>query len=288
MVVLLEHIKSGKNPFFKEVKGLKARKNRAQSRLFVIEGLRFVEEGIRAGVDIQSLIMTEDFYRKVVEGEHDSSGSWQVIRDYIRKNEGLRRGEGGPVLFSENIFQEVCSTDNPQGVLAVVRIPYDTGLDAVASELENWSFVVVLDTLQDPGNMGTVIRTGDAAGVDCVILSEGCVDVYNPKTLRATMGSVFHVPVVKGGSCLEIVKRLQEKGYKIFASHLEGSMSIFQADFSGKIAVVIGNEGRGIDDSVAKAADCLVKIPMPGKAESLNASVAAGILLYEVVRKKNI
>jgi TrmH family RNA methyltransferase len=237
--------------------------------------------------------MSEGFYNKIREvgnaqGSQDQKDYGGLLYEYIDKIQNNEKDKGGAAVVADHIFQEMCDTDNPQGVLAIVKFLHDMGEDGVKAAVRDGAFVVVLDTLQDPGNMGTVIRTAHAAGADCIIMSQGCVDAYNPKTLRATMGSIFHVPVVLGGSALDIVRDLQDEGYKVFASHLNGTGSLYEFDFGGKIAIVIGNEGRGISDEVAQAADQLVKIPMPGGAESLNASVATGLLLYEVVRKKGV
>ena len=131
--------------------------------------------------------------------------------------------------------------------------------------------------------MGTIIRTADAFAFDGILVSEGCVDVYNGKVLRATMGSIFHIPVWQTGRSLETVEQLKETGYRVYATHLQGTPLSKQSHTEEKTALIIGNEGKGIAPEVAKAADMWVKIPMPGQAESLNASVAAAIFMYTMM-----
>ena len=173
-------------------------------------------------------------------------------------------------------------TDNPQGILAIIKIK--------TCELENLfvdgSFLVVLDSIQDPGNMGTIIRTADAAGASGIIVSKGCVDIYNPKVLRATMGSIFHIPICLYDDMTELIIQLKERAIKVFTSFLKGGANYSEQDMSGNIALVIGNEANGISKEIASLSDFLVRIPMIGRAESLNASIAAAILMYEVVRQR--
>ena len=140
--------------------------------------------------------------------------------------------------------------------------------------------------MNDPGNLGTVIRTAHAAGVDGVILSKGSVDLYNSKVLRSTMGSVFKIPIVQSADINETVEYMHKCGIKLFAAHLKGKKQHFQADYTKGCAFMLGNEARGLSEDSAMLCDELIKIPMPGGAESLNASVAAAVLMYEVVRQK--
>jgi RNA methyltransferase, TrmH family len=135
--------------------------------------------------------------------------------------------------------------------------------------------------------MGTLIRTCDCAGVDLILASKGCVDIYNPKVLRSTMGSVFHLPIVKCDDILSIIKQMKEKGITIYASSLDGSQNLYRVHFKDKISIVIGNEADGVDEKIQSLSHSLVKIPMKGIAESLNAGVAGGIMIYEAIRQKN-
>jgi TrmH family RNA methyltransferase len=149
---------------------------------------------------------------------------------------------------------------------------------------------MVLEDLQDPGNLGTIMRTGEGAGIDGVILSKGCVDIYNPKTIRSTMGSLYRVPFLYVEDLAQTIADLKAKGITFYAAHLKGERFYDEFDFTkeGGCAFLIGNEGNGLKDETADLADTYLKIPMEGKLESLNAAVASSILMYEVYRQKRI
>ncbi len=259
----MDIITSNQNLLIKEIKGLELRKNREEKGLFIAEGLRFVEESVKEKALIDKIVVSNTF----LEGKS--------AMDRIR-NMGLPC-----YVVSDKIFKEISDTQTPQGILAVIKKK-----DALIGDIiKSSNKIVMLESLQDPGNMGTIIRTADAAGMTGIILSKGCVDVYNRKVLRSTMGSIFHLPIHRTDDFIGTIKELKAKGIKVYASHLEGSINYYDIDECQNTAVIIGNEANGISDEAAMAADCLIKIPMPGKAESLNASVAAGILMYEILRK---
>ena len=140
--------------------------------------------------------------------------------------------------------------------------------------------------LQDPGNAGTIIRTGEGAGVSGVFLTKTCVDITNPKVIRATMGSVYRIPFLYVEDVVSLKQQLQDRGIRFFAAHLQGKNSYDREDYKGGTAFLIGNEGKGLTDQAAEAADCLIRIPMCGQVESLNAAMAAGILMYEAARQR--
>lgn len=146
--------------------------------------------------------------------------------------------------------------------------------------------LMILEDLQDPGNLGTILRTGEGAGVSGVILNKNCVDLYNPKVIRSTMGSVYRMPVLTVDSISDILPELKKQGVRTYAAHLRGEHFYDQEDFRGKTAFFIGNEGNGLSDELSGQADCLIKIPMLGQVESLNAAMAAGILMYETSRQR--
>lgn len=278
----MEIISSSQNSFVKKVKGLYLKKNRDKLGVFLIDGLRFVEEAIKAKASIKNLIMAKSFFEKYrQEPDHYES---VFLQEYLEQSMDLDRDEGGIVVLEDILQKSISDTQQSQGIMAIIEKSFDS-IDKSHDLLKNSSFVVVLDKLQNPGNVGTIIRTAHAAGANAVILSDGCVDIYNPKTLRATMGSIFHIPVILGGNSKSIILSLKDNGYKTIAAHLKGSKSMFETDYSGKVAIVIGNEGNGISDDVTELCDHLVRIPMPGGAESLNASVAAGLLIYERARR---
>lgn len=147
-------------------------------------------------------------------------------------------------------------------------------------------FYVIAEEMNDPGNLGTVIRTAHAAGADGVILSKGSVDLYNPKVLRSTMGSVFKIPVIQNADLAQVTDLMKRSGISIYAAHLKGKKLLYELDLKNGCAFMLGNEARGLSDKAADMCDELVKIPMPGNAESLNASVAAAVLIYEMVRQR--
>lgn len=283
----MEVISSRNNPIVKEVRSLKEKKYRDKRGLFFIEGLRFAEEAFKSGAYVTALLLSDRIM--------GSPAAEKLLSEAKEKETKI-------CWVKDGLFNELSDTETPQGIMAVVRNRSysleDIFMGKNASESEasvngnanetigDNTVIVILDSVQDPGNMGTIIRTADAAGINGIIASKGCVDPYNPKVLRSTMGSIFHVPLCHGIDMGDALRMAKAKGMKIFASHLEGKIYHFEADFKGSLAIVIGNEASGISRDAFLAADVLVKIPMLGKAESLNASVAAGILMYEAVRQR--
>lgn len=182
---------------------------------------------------------------------------------------------------SDRIFESLSETQTPQGVGGVFNIP-----EISINDIHDAKNIVLLENLQDPGNMGTIIRTADAAGFDAVICSRGCVDVYNSKVLRSTVGSIFHIKIIQyDDEAYTAALLLKNMNFKLYCAHPRGENSCFKQAFSDKNVIVIGNEANGISDNMLNNCDVTVTIPMPGKAESLNASVAAALMIYEIVRK---
>lgn len=262
-------IQSSQNSTIKEIKGLHLKKNRDASGHYFVEGIRFVNDAIDNNQTIVKVVVSDKL-------ESLNSGSELI--------EKVKAACTECCLVPEKLFNEISDTQTPQGVLAVLK-KREFVLDEI---IEQGSSLVLLDNLQDPGNVGTIVRTADAAGVSAVLMSKGCVDLYSPKVLRSTMGSVFHMPIFEGLSINEIIKMLKQFGYKVIASHLAGRNNYYDEDLTGKSAIIVGNEANGISEETAALADRLVKIPMPGKAESLNASVAASIMIYEIVRQNKL
>ncbi|HHD2751941.1 TPA: TrmH family RNA methyltransferase [Clostridium perfringens] len=251
-------IESKNNNLFKEIKKLKEKKHRIKSNKYLIEGLRFVEEAIKSKVSIDSIIFTEVFKEKNPEF-------------FLNINEDIKL-----IQMNDALLKQLCSTENPQGVIGVINMQN--------KELKSGELVVLVDKVQDPGNMGTIIRTAHAAGAAGIVMTKGTVDIYNDKTLRSTMGSIFYIPVVEDDS-LEYVKSLKEDGYRLVVSSLQGKNNFFEENLQGKIMIAVGNEGNGVSDEVYEIADIKVKIPMPGEAESLNVAVATSIMIYEKIRQ---
>ncbi len=185
--------------------------------------------------------------------------------------------------ISKKAFELLTSVETPQGVLAVVRKPkYFLG-DILKSRNP---LLVVCAGIQDPGNLGTIIRSADAAGASGILLSKGTVELYNQKVIRATMGSLFHVPILEIQETEKELKEIKARGIKLIAADSSGKKDHWASDFSGPTAVLIGNEGTGLPDEILKLCDEVVRVPMPGKAESLNAAMAASIILYEALRQR--
>ncbi|ABG83488.1 MULTISPECIES: TrmH family RNA methyltransferase [Clostridium] len=251
-------IESKNNNLFKEIKKLKEKKHRIKSNKYLIEGLRFVEEAIKSKVSIDSIIFTESFKEKNPDL-------------FLKINENIKL-----IQMNETLLKQLCSTENPQGIVGVINMQN--------KELKSGELVVLVDKVQDPGNMGTIIRTAHAAGAAGIVMTKGTVDIYNDKTLRSTMGSIFYIPIVEDNS-LDFVKSLKKEGYKLVVSSLQGKNNFFEENLQGKVMIAVGNEGNGVSDEVYDIADIKVKIPMPGEAESLNVAVATSIMIYEKIRQ---
>jgi TrmH family RNA methyltransferase len=260
-------ITSSQNPLIKEIKSFRSRKNRSKKGLFIIEGSKLFFEALNEEEKIASIFMSEQFLSTGESKEILAKAAARSIKTYA---------------LPDRLFKAISDTESPQGILAVIKARH-RNINQLPTE---GNLLVILETLQDPGNMGTIIRTADAAGFTGIIVSQGCVDVYNPKVLRSTMGSIFHIPLFFTDNLGETIQILKSKGTKIYAAHLKGTSNYFQLDMHNDTAIIIGNESKGISAEIAALADELVKIPMIGKAESLNASVAAALLMYESVRQR--
>lgn len=267
MIKILE-ITSSKNKIIKEIKGLHKRKARWDSQLFIVEGIKIIEEAIRSKLDLKYIVYTE----KLLEAE-EAREFFDLIKD-----------EKNLIKTTEAILKEISDTENPQGVLGLVSFE-KRNLDQLFKE--EGSFYLYLDELQDPGNMGTIIRSGDAFKLDGIIVGKGSVDPYNPKVVRSTMGSIFRVPLYFPQEDLEFLKRAKGEGFKLITSSLEGE-DLGQLDLSSRSILVIGNEAKGAKKEIMDLSDLRTRIPMPGQAESLNAGVAASIIMYEAMKARNL
>ena len=242
--------------------GKKASLRREQS-LFIVEGIRMFSETPEARV--RNVFVTERFLK----------GCPPEVREKI-----LRLPYE---TVTEEVFSSMSDTKTPQGVLAVAEQEPHTLADVLKGERTN---LLVLETIQDPGNLGTMLRAGEGAGLTGIIADSGTADIYNPKVIRSTMGSIFRVPVVYVQDLRETVRELKREGVQICAAHLRGSVDYDSADYTGANAFLIGNEAKGLTDETAALADRAVRIPMLGKVESLNAAVAASVLMYELARQR--
>lgn len=265
---MIQEITSNSNPNIKHVKSLHKKKYREKYNEFIIEGLRIVEHGLECGGDITKIFLAQSIYESL---------KGTILFSKIKDN------NIDSYILNDNLFKEICDTDNPQGILGIVKQKsYD--INTILNKEQY--FVVVLDRLQDPGNLGTIIRTADAAGVDCIITNKGCVDTYNNKTIRATMGSIFNIPIIDIESLDELIDRLIGAGTQIVSTVLEATKYYHEVKYKERAAIIIGNEANGISKELVKKSNIKVKIPMLGKAESLNASIASSIMIYEIVRQK--
>lgn len=258
-------ITSTSNAQVKElVKLRKSSKLREKEDVFLAEGSRMVLEA--PPERILRLYLSESYEKK-------------RRKEYEKELEGLGVR---PEILSDTVFNYISDTKTPQGILAVVRrLQYK-----LEDLLGNAPHILVLDNLQDPGNLGTMFRTAEAAGVTGILLSGDCVDIYNPKTIRSTMGAVYRMPFLYQEGITEGIRELKKCGIRVFAAHLDGRNSYTEEDFRGGTAFLIGNEGNGLRKEVADCADAWIRIPMAGRSESLNAAIAAAVLMFETSRQR--
>lgn len=241
-------------------------KVRAEQGAFVVEGIKMFEESKTGGHLIKAYV-SETFYK---EKSQEESNYFDTFPHEI---------------VSDGVFKEAADTMTPQGIMAIVRKPDYTLESFIKKDALN---LMILEDLRDPGNLGTIIRTGEGAGFDGIILSKTSVDVYNPKVIRSTMGAIYRMPIVYVDNLIQILDTLKSENISIYAAHLQGASPYDRISYSKKSAVLIGNEANGLSDEAAKASDYRIKIPMEGQVESLNAAIAAGILMYEVYRQKRL
>ena len=230
---------------------IKKAKARKESGLFVVEGMKMFREAPQERIE------------KVY-----ASSSFLKLEE-----------------VDDKVFKNLSDTVTPQGILCLIKRVETPIKEILKTKDEKAPFLMILEDLQDPGNMGTILRTAEGAGVTGIILSKNCVDLYNPKVIRSTMGSIYRMPVMQA-DLLEILPVLKENKIQTYAAHLKGKNWYHEEDYTEGTAFFIGNEGNGLSDELSDSADCLIKIPMEGKVESLNAAMAAGILMYETARQR--
>lgn len=251
------------------IKNVITLKNKAKARK---EQHCFLVEGLRSCQEIPDALLAEGFISHSCRLQfQDALPQWAEAYEVV----------------TDEVFQKMSDTVTPQGILAVVKQHQRTFEDVIASGLRQGSGTfLILEDLQDPGNLGTIVRTAEAAGVDGIVMSRDTVDIYNPKVVRSTMGSIFRVPFLYVPDIIQSVKQMKDYGIQICGAYLSGSVDYDLPDYTGSVAFMIGNEGRGLSDAVAAEADQLISIPMCGTVESLNAACAATVLMYEAYRQK--
>lgn len=263
----MEQIISLQNKWIKYIKSLEQKKQRDKEKSFLLEGIRLLEEALRTSWPLQFVVYSD----KLEESER---GKRLLL--------SLKEKSINCFGVAQNILDKMGNTQTSQGILAVAR-QKDWLIEFPQEKALLW---VLVDGVQDPGNLGTIIRTAHASGADAVFLTKGTVDLYSPKTVRSTMGSLFYLPIFKVEDWSNFVQLLHDKSIKLLVADLQATTYCFEQDYTQSIIICLGNEGAGPSAEAKNVADLLVKIPMPGNAESLNVAVAGGILLYEASRQR--
>ena len=264
----MDIIKSKENRLFKELTKLEIKKFRDKNLLFKIEGANLVREAVDCGVELVSIVVNEEN-----AGEEVNT----IVERAISKCAQINS-----VYLSAQLFKKISDTVNSQGIIAVAKQRRLTEKEFFeGSEGKNF---VVLDSVQDPGNVGTILRTAEAAGYAGVISAGDSADVYSPKVVRACAGTLFRLPVLKMDKICEAIEILKSKNKKIVSLDMNGERAYFEVKLCNDIALVLGNEGNGISEDAQNASDMVIKIPMQGQIESLNVAVSAAIVMYENMR----
>ncbi len=254
-------ITSSSNPKMKHIIQLnKKPKTRYEQRVFVVEGIKMCMEAPRE--QIQAMYISESFLA--------DRNNQELIKDYSYET------------VSDHVFSQISDTKTPQGVLCLVKMP-EYRMEELLGSIPH---LLILENIQDPGNLGTMMRTGEGAGITGMIMDKTTVDLFNPKTIRSTMGSLFRVPFYVTDNVVETIGAVKERGIALYAACLDGTMAYDAADYTGPCGFLVGNEAKGLRMETAAFADAHVRIPMEGTVESLNAAVASALLMYEVNRQR--
>ena len=257
-------ITSKDNEFVKHVKKLKEKKYRDICQSYIIEGIKLINEAINENANIKQIVICEDCTKI----------------DVIPKELMYEIAKYECVYVTKKIFDTLTDVVNPQGILAIIE------KDINNNEIDYKSDIIVaLDDIQDPGNLGTILRTVDSIGLNQIIVSKGTADAFNSKVVRSTMGAIFRIKIIEVENLAQAIKEMRKHHFKLMVTSLQTKNSIYDIDFYKKI-IVIGNEANGVSKEIQDMADEKAKIPMLGRTESLNASVAAGVVMYEYVRQK--
>jgi|WetSurMetagenome_2_1015567.scaffolds.fasta_scaffold03157_7 RNA methyltransferase, TrmH family len=266
----VRRITSASNILVKQTVEISARSRRADDRLFIAEGTHLVESALAASAPVREIFYTPG-YGQTAEGEK-----------LLRSLAAARPAPAEFIEVPENVFLKISDAETPQGILAVI-----SSCDKTLDKLETGGIplIAVCDGISDPGNLGTIIRVADAAGSDAVIILPGCCDPYSPKAVRSTAGSIFNLSPVRAAQ-QELVEFLAAKDVFLFAADVGANVSLYDSDLTVPCAFVFGNESRGVSAFILDRAHSCIKIPMTGRAESLNAAVSAAICLFEAVRQR--
>ena len=257
-------ITSKDNETIKHIRKLKEKKYRDEFGEYIVEGVKLINEAIAEKLDVKTIVICDNCNKT----------------ETINQNLMYEVAKYSCIYVDEKVFNTITEVQNPQGILAVV------GKKNKQEEINyNEDVIVILDDIQDPGNLGTILRTIDSANLSQVIISKKSGDVYNPKVIRSTMGAIFRINVIESHNLSETIKNLKKHKFTIISTSLDTDKTIYDIQYK-KVAIVIGNEANGVSKEIQEISDSKIKIPMLGKTESLNASVATGIVLYEYVRQK--
>ncbi len=262
--VFMDIITSKENSKIKYVRNLNLKKFRDEENAFVVEGIKFVQEAVNEEADIKFLLVSQEALNK---------NEVQKFISSMDKNKSF--------VCTAETFDRAAHTVNAQGVIAVVSKNTASQIDII----ENFNFIIMCDRIQDPGNLGTIIRTADAFGPAALLINKGCADIYNPKLVRASAGAIFRLPFMHSEDDLEMLSILKDRGFYIVSTVVDSEYTFDIMKNKNKICLVIGNEAQGVSDLIIDNSDIALTIKMSGKAESLNASVAAGISIYEIRKK---
>lgn len=260
----MQVISSKDNEFIKHIKKLKDKKYRDINKEFIIEGIKLIKEAIEEKAEIKQIVVCDNCQNS----------------DIIPKELMYEIAKYECIYVTENIFKTISDVTTPQGLLAIIKI------NTTEEEIDySQDIIVALDDIQDPGNLGTILRTVDSIGLNQILVSKGTADCYNPKVVRSTMGAIFRVKIIECENLEETLKEIKKHKFELVITSLQTENSIYGINYNKKV-IVIGNEANGVKTKIQNIADVRAKIPMLGKTESLNASVATGIILYEYVRQK--
>lgn len=269
----MEIICSAQNPLIKETRKLQQKKYREERGEFLIEGVRLVEEGLKAGR------LKATFYEDTLTNTARGQQLLHMIEKSVQEKKTAFIYKVRP-----QVIRALAETQNPQGIVAIA-VMEPVSLDFLNTEQEE-KLLLVIDGLQDPGNTGTLIRTAWGAGAKAIVCLPGTADPYNGKTVRSSMGGIFRVPVINGVEWDSLWKWCRQNGYYLVAGDLNAEIGYSAVTYPQKTALIIGSEGQGLFNVKPEQVDCRVKIPLKNGAESLNAAVAGGILLYEIIRRR--
>ena len=240
---------------------IKKAKARKEQGLFVVEGKKMFTEVPKewlSGIYVSESFLEQEEAKELLRGM-----TYEIV--------------------SDSVFKSTSDTQTPQGILCLVKIPNYDLTQLLQGERTH---ILILESIQDPGNLGTMLRTGEGAGITGVIMNQTTVDLFNPKTIRSTMGSIYRVPYFVSRNLEETIEEIKARGVNVYAAHLRGKMSYDEPDYTRACAFLIGNEGNGLSDVIADFADSYIRIPMEGQVESLNAAVSASLLMYETNRQR--